>query len=444
MNRRPQNLLAIAALLACAPLAGAAEVELLDHLAAPTALSALQVGQATGLGLAAARLPEAKHDSLVCAWLDGADAPKPHVALLFTVHAHPGATAAVQALEPLPKGAAPGLGLAAGQLGDPKTGPELILVSAAGQRGATMLACRVGADLTAKGAASWGQAVPTPLRATGEVVGIGADLAAINRGPRPDLVVAWLEKSPKGLRAFYAIGFDLDAKGAAAKWSSPLPVQDAHELPRATRGFGVAVTQVDRFTRPDAVFTALAATPKGTWAGHFTALNLDPAGKPWAWTARSLALAQGRLAVAASGAAALDGDNVERVDVLHVWAEAGAKGAVVRQSLAHNPWLARPVTLQKSDFAAVAPGQAKVTDFSVATMKVLQDAQVGSAAELLKQLRALLPHPRRHGIRMDKRTRQASILDITSHLFPRAPDAVKTQIQQFLLEHLTGSKDVAL
>jgi hypothetical protein len=135
---------------------------------------------------------------------------------------------------------------------------------------------RIGRDLDADGVVTggWTPWIDVPDWFSWENQGGGIAVGDVTGSGRPDLVVVGVDNPPARNQAFYRIGADLGADGAAARWSTPLGIPNWYSW--ENQGAGVAVA--DLGAGPVAVVVAVDAPPGANNAFTVTIpLREDPA-----------------------------------------------------------------------------------------------------------------------------------------------------------------------
>ena len=159
--------------------------------------------------------------------------------------------------------------------------PELVVLHidnpTTENRGYYRIGWNPGADGIPSG---WSDPIPVPGWFGWETQGAGVAIADISGNGRPDLVVLHVDAPSGQNRAYYRIGWDLDAAGTAASWSRPIPIPEG--LGEETLGAGVAIADVSGSGRPDLIAFNVDQTGVGRYR---IGRDLDAAGTAIGWSA---------------------------------------------------------------------------------------------------------------------------------------------------------------
>lgn len=163
--------------------------------------------------------------------------------------------------------------------GNPR--PDMILMAYDNPNGANAFRYRVGLNLDNAGnTANWSANYVEVPGVGWEGQGAGAAVADFDGNGRPDLVLMAYD-NPGGANGFrYKIGWNLDAQGVAANWTSHAQVAG---VGWEGQGAAVVVGQIDADPRPDMIFIAYD-NPGGANAFRYrVGLNVDTSGNAtWA------------------------------------------------------------------------------------------------------------------------------------------------------------------
>jgi hypothetical protein len=146
-----------------------------------------------------------------------------------------------------------GAGLAITQL-DNNAGPEMILMVYENPAQENSFRYKIGWNLNHTGEAqSWTGYFQAP-GVGWEAEGAGLVITQLDNNQRPDMVLMVYDAPPKEENFFrYKIGWNLDEKGEANRWSSYM---ETLGISNNGTGAGAAVTQIDSDERPELIFMA--------------------------------------------------------------------------------------------------------------------------------------------------------------------------------------------
>jgi matrixin len=147
-----------------------------------------------------------------------------------------------------------GLGITMGDLNN-NGRPELVAVWMDNPRGGNQVYYRIGWDLDTAGFTSnFSSDIPAGQAGTwwgNETAGIAAALADLDDDGRLELIIAWVDAPPGPNKAYYRIGWGLDAQGIAAIWSREIPIPGWWG--DETQSIGLALKDLRGNGRPDMV-----------------------------------------------------------------------------------------------------------------------------------------------------------------------------------------------
>jgi len=157
--------------------------------------------------------------------------------------------------------------------------PSLIAAFIQKSAGQNRIYYQVGYSLDEQGniQGGWSEFLPIPGRFSAALQGLGIAIAGLNRNGRPDLVVFYVIKNPKGNRGYYCIGRDLDAAGnVTGGWTRPQAMPG--RLGVSTQGAGIAISDLSGKGQFDLISFYVDA-PQGENQGFYrVGRNLNPDG----------------------------------------------------------------------------------------------------------------------------------------------------------------------
>ncbi|HEX8532904.1 MAG TPA: Ig-like domain-containing protein [Allosphingosinicella sp.] len=173
--------------------------------------------------------------------------------------------------------AATGSAIAAGSI-DADAKPDLILLA----HNANGLRYKVGLNLDAQGrAASWSSAIDAGSIGSGTVQSVTATLTNLDADTKPDLLVAAYLKDGATAGFSYKVGWNLDATGTAASWSTPTAVSGVGD---PSTGAGAGLINLDSDARPEMILAGYATYAGARQFLYRIGWNLTEAGAATSWT----------------------------------------------------------------------------------------------------------------------------------------------------------------
>jgi hypothetical protein len=159
--------------------------------------------------------------------------------------------------------------------------PDMILMANDNPPGANSFRYRVALDLDAAGLpASFAEPFVEVPGVGAEGQGAAAAIAYLDDDPRPELIFMAYDNPPGPNTFRYRIGWNLDARGRTAIWTTHGPVTGVGE---EGQGAAVIVTQIDSNPRPDMLFIAYDNPPGPNGFRYRIGFNVDSAGNA-TWT----------------------------------------------------------------------------------------------------------------------------------------------------------------
>jgi hypothetical protein len=161
---------------------------------------------------------------------------------------------------------------------DPR--PDMILMAYDAPDGPNNFRYRVGLNLNADGATTFGDIIEV----TGvgwDAQGAGAAITNLDSDPRPELILMAYD-APSGPNSFrYKVGSNLDPSGKAQSWG---PMIEVAGLGNDGQGADVLVTNLDDDGRPDIILMAYDKPPQGGNTFRYKiGWNVDSAGVTQTW-----------------------------------------------------------------------------------------------------------------------------------------------------------------
>jgi hypothetical protein len=174
-----------------------------------------------------------------------------------------------------------GAGLAITQL-DNNAGPEMILMVYENPAQENSFRYKIGWNLNHKGEAqSWTGYFQAP-GVGWEAEGAGLVVTQLDNNQRPDMIMMVYDAPPKEENFFrYKIGWNLDEKGKAARWSSYM---ETLGIANKGSGAGATVTQIDSDERPELIFMAHDNVGKQVTCYYKIGWNVNCQGEAANWS----------------------------------------------------------------------------------------------------------------------------------------------------------------
>ncbi len=248
------------------------------------------IGDSTaGADLALSNFDGAGQRDLIYAWVDDPSGGNTiYYRLLSNLDAATGQAGTVSATKTAFSGvgaSTSGLALAVGSI-DATASPDLVVAWVDNPAGENTIYFKVGWNVNNLGnAASWSATKTVGGGGVGWYsAGAGACLRNLDANARPDLVVAWVDDPSGGNSGKFRIGWNLDALGNAAGWSSTKTVGGG-TIGDTTAGAGLACTDADENGNADFLF-GWVDNPSGDNRVYYRiGWNPNAAGDPASWSA---------------------------------------------------------------------------------------------------------------------------------------------------------------
>jgi hypothetical protein len=174
-----------------------------------------------------------------------------------------------------------GAGVAIAQL-DNNPKPDMILMVYENPQGANFFGYKIGWNLNYRGeAAKWSTYIKVP-GVGWEGSGAGAVITQLDNDERPEMIFMTNDNPPKDFHFIrYRIGWNLDTKGKAAKWSYYMETLGVNN-----KGFGAgtAITQLDNNEKPEIIFMAYDLDEKQDSFRYRIGWNLNHRGEVARWS----------------------------------------------------------------------------------------------------------------------------------------------------------------
>jgi hypothetical protein len=212
--------------------------------------------------------------------------------------------------------------------------PDMILMAYDAPSGANSFRYRVGFNLNASGvAASWTSNYIQVPGVGNEGQGAGAAAADLNGNGRPDLIFMAYD-NPSGANSFrYKIGWDLNASGVAASWSNYIQVPG---VGNEGQGAAAVIGQIDSDPRPDMILMAYDAPSGANSFRYRVGFNLNASGVAASWSSNYIQVSGVGNEGQGAGAALVNLDGNAGLDIVFMAYDAPSGANSFRYRIGYN------------------------------------------------------------------------------------------------------------